>query len=77
LSIVSQELDPVVVRIKDERNVLHPALLRPLLELDTHLVESFARRFEVVYGNADVAETASWLFVTIRVALEARVGFCL
>jgi len=76
LGAVSEDLDPVVVWVEDEGNVTHLAIFGPLLELDAHVVETLARGLEIVDGDADVAETASWLFVSVGVALEVGVGFC-
>lgn len=75
LGVVRQDLDPVIVRIVDERNVPHPALLWPLLELDAHVVESLAGGIEIIDRNADMAETTSWLLVSVGVAFEVLVGF--
>lgn len=53
----------LTVRIIDECNMTHTALFRPLLELDTHLIEAGTSSLEVIDGNANVAKSATGLFV--------------
>lgn len=76
IGVVLEDLDPIIVRVVDERNVPHPSLLWSLLELDAEVVEAFARGVEVVDRDADVSESPSGLLISVGVALEARVRFC-
>lgn len=46
-----------------------------LLELDSQLLEPLARSLDVLHRDRDVPKPASRLRVSVRVALEVRVGF--
>lgn len=56
-----------------ERAHPHLAVLRPLLELDSELVKPLDSSLKVINGNADVAESSSWIIVARSVPLEVGV----
>jgi hypothetical protein len=64
---VADDLDPVAVRVQDERQALHAALVRPLLERHAARLEPRARRIDVVDGDGDVPEAAARVRVPRRV----------
>src|SRR4051812_41135848 len=68
-----ENLDPVAIRVLDERQPLHFAVVRPFHKLHTHCLEAGAGCINVGNGNADVAET-TWLSVTIVMAGEVGVS---
>jgi hypothetical protein len=86
---VSNDLDPVSIRVINEGDVLlsvlsqqvkvkthpHLALLGPLLELDTLLIEPLDGSFEVVNSHANMSEPFSNIIVSGSVSLEAVVLF--
>lgn len=51
---------PVAVRVVDEGNVLHLAVLRALLELDAEFLEAVALGLHVVYRDGDVTEAVGY-----------------
>ncbi len=61
-----QYLDPIPIRIPDECQPLHVAVIRTFDLLDSERIEAFASRVDVRYGYADVAE-AAWLRVAVVV----------
>lgn len=63
---------PVAVRVVDQGNVLHLAVLRALLELDAEFLEAVALGLHVVNRDSNVTEASD-----IRRASSARVfGVC-
>ena len=65
--------DPIIVRIQDEGNILHPAIRHPLFPIDSLFFKSLTRSFHVVDRYADMAESLR-LIVSI-VVLELSVFF--
>lgn len=47
-SRVLHHLDPVVVRVEDEGDLLHPAIGKPFLPVDIQRLEAVTSRVEVV-----------------------------
>jgi hypothetical protein len=64
---VTDDLDPVAVRVQDERKALHAALVWPLLERHAAFLKPRARRLDVVDGDGDVPEAAARVCVARRV----------
>lgn len=48
-TLILDNLDPVPVRIQQERNVFHPAVRQPLLPGALQVLESLACRVEVIH----------------------------
>jgi hypothetical protein len=48
---VLDNLDPIVVRIKKESDILHAPIGETLLPVDAERLETRASSVEVVYGN--------------------------
>lgn len=61
---------PVAVRVVDEGDVLHLAVLRALLELDAEFLEAVALGLHVVYRDGDVTKAVGY-----RRGLRQRVCF--
>lgn len=56
--LVLQNLNPISIRIRDECNVLHLALIQPLLEWHVEAAETLTRRIEVVDSNSWATQSA-------------------
>ena len=53
----------------------HLSIARPLLELNTQLIEALARLLNVVDGDRDVSEPTPRIGVPIGISLEVGVRF--
>ncbi|KAH9932570.1 uncharacterized protein B0H18DRAFT_986289 [Fomitopsis serialis] len=58
------DLNPIPIRIQDERDFLHPAVRQLLLERDAQLLEALARGGDVGDGDRDVAEALARVAVS-------------
>lgn len=61
------------IGVKDKRDVVHLAVGELLLELYAFLLESGARRVDIVDGDGDVPEAAAGIGIAARIALEVDV----
>lgn len=60
---LSNDFDPVAIRVQNKGNMLHPAISKLLLELVSGILETLASGLDVVHTNAGVAEATVRLFV--------------
>ncbi len=63
--VVGDDLDPVAVRVKGEGYVVHAPLGELLLELVAGVFDALAGGLDVVYGDADVTESAARVGVAV------------
>jgi hypothetical protein len=70
---VCHHLDPVTIRVEDERQSLHATLVRPLLEQHSELFEPLACGLDVVDSNSNVPEATAGLAVTACVTSKLRI----
>ena len=54
---VSTYLNPIIVRIQDEGDILHSTVSHPFLPIDTLLFKALARSLHVIDCDADMAES--------------------
>lgn len=54
LLLERHDLDPVAIRIGNERNITHHSALERLDEADAERLEALARLLDVGHGDADV-----------------------
>lgn len=74
LIVPADDLNPVAVGILGKSNVLHPTLRQLLLEGVACILESLARRLDVVNRDGDVTKSTVWLGVSVY---DAVVGVIL
>ena len=55
--IVLNDLDPIVIRIKNECNGLHATISKPLFPLDVHVIKALAGCIKII--NRDAYSTVS------------------
>jgi len=91
LSAVSDDLNPISIRVVDKGNVLqsapftlsitkekthpHLTLLGPLLEFDTLLIEPLDGSFEIINSHTNMSESFSNIIISRSVSLERIVLF--
>lgn len=68
-------LDPIIVRISNESNVLHAAISQFLDKLDTKRFKTLAGLFNVIHKNGSVAKTTTHLGITVGVC-KIRLILC-
>lgn len=50
--LILNDLNPVAIRVQQERDVLHPPVGQPLLPAALQVLEALARRVEVIHRDA-------------------------
>ena len=63
------------IGIEDKRNMPHFSIARLLLELNTELLKPLTSLFDISDTDSNMAESLSWLRVTVGVALEVLIRF--